>query len=164
MPSTMRHRAGRDDDGAVRDVLDLQGYVPYFLTAISNAWSRSSSRLYLDRFGVGVTEWRVMALLAMEAPIPAARICQVIGLDKGPVSRCLSAMQEAGLVRVKPDRNDARLRPVALTATGRRLHDRIIKLALEREDKLLSCLKAAERKTLLALLNRLHANLEAVER
>lgn len=145
-------------------VLDLEHHASALLTFLANRLTVGANALYREKFGVGVTEWRVMALLAMEAPIPAARICQVIGLDKGPVSRCLSAMQEAGLVRVKPDRNDARLRPVALTATGRRLHDRIIKLALEREDKLLSCLKAAERKTLLALLNRLHANLEAVER
>lgn len=144
-------------------VLDLNNYAPALLTFLANKLTVGANALYRGKFGVGVTEWRIMALLAIEAPIPAARICQVIGLDKGPVSRCLAGMEEAGLVRVKPDRNDARLRPVALTAAGRRMHDRIIKLALDREAKLLSCLNAAERKTLLALLNRLHANLAAVE-
>ena len=67
-----------------------------------------------------------------------------------------------GMVRVKLDGSDARRRPVALTASGRRLHDRIIKLALAREAQLLECLSAAERRTLLRLLNRLHANLATV--
>ena len=145
-------------------VLDLENYAPALLTFLANKLTVGANALYREKFGVGVTEWRVMALLAIEAPIPAARICQVIGLDKAPVSRCLAALEQAGLVRVKLDGADARRRPVALTAAGRKLHDRIIKLALEREARLLACLNAAERRTLLALLNRLHANLDAVDR
>jgi DNA-binding MarR family transcriptional regulator len=68
-------------------------------------------------------------------------------------------MEQAGHVRVKPDRDDARRRPVALTGPGRRLHDRIITLELAREEKLLTGLKPAERKSLLNLLTRLRANL-----
>ncbi len=144
-------------------VLDLARCTPALLTFLANKLTVGANALYREKFGVGVTEWRVMALLATEAPIPATRICQVIGLDKAPVSRCLAGLEEAGLVRVKLDRADARLRPVALTAAGRRLHDRIIKLALAREEKLLACLNPRERDTLLALLNRLHANLGAVD-
>ena len=144
-------------------VLDLENYAPALLTFLANKLTVSANALYRARFGIGITEWRVMALLAIEAPIPAARICQVIGLDKAPVSRCLAALEAAGLVRVKLDGRDARRRPVALTAAGRRLHDRIIKVALAREAQLLGCLNATERGTLLALLNRLHANLPAVD-
>ena len=145
-------------------VLDLENYAPALLTFLANKLTVGANALYRERFGVGITEWRVMALLAIEAPIPAARICQVIGLDKAPVSRTLASLEAAGLVRVKLDGADARRRPVALTATGRRLHDRIIKLALEREVRLLECLSPAERATLLALLNRLHCNLPAIDR
>ena len=145
-------------------VLDLENYAPALLTFLANKLTVGANALYRERFGIGVTEWRVMALLAIEAPITAARICQVIGLDKAPVSRCLAALEEAGLVRVKLDGSDARRRPVALTAAGRRLHDRIIKVALAREKRLLDCLSANERSTLLGLLNRLHVNLAAVDR
>ncbi len=143
--------------------LDLENHAPALLNLLASRLNVGANALYREKFGVGVTEWRVMALLAVEAPVPAARISQAIGLDKAPVSRCLAGLEQAGLVRVKLDGADARRRPVALTAIGRRLHDRIIKLALDREAKLLAGLNAAERKTLLALLNRLHANLAAVE-
>lgn len=145
-------------------VLDLDNYAPALLTFLANKLTVGADALYRRRFGVSITEWRIMALLAIEAPIPAARICQVIGLDKAPVSRCLASLAAAGLVRVRPDGEDARRRPVALTAAGRRLHDRIIPVALEREARLLGCLNVAERQALLALLNRLHANLPAVDR
>ena len=143
-------------------VLDLEQYAPAQLTFLANRLSVSANAIYREKFRVGVTEWRVMALLAAEAPIPASRICQVLGIDKGPVSRCLAGMEQAGHVRVKPDRDDARRRPVALTGPGRRLHDRIIKLELAREEKLLTGLKPAERKSLLNLLSRLRANLDTL--
>jgi hypothetical protein len=42
------------------------------------------------------------------------------------------------------------------------LHDRLILVALERERRLLACLTAAERETLIDLLGRLHERLPAV--
>ena len=74
-------------------VLDLDNYIPFLLSAIGNKWSRSSSGLYLKEFGVGVTEWRIIAMLAIEPRITAYRICQVIGLDKAATSRALKAME-----------------------------------------------------------------------
>jgi hypothetical protein len=44
------------------------------------------------------------------------------------------------------------------------LHDRILAVALERERRLLSCLSPEQRAELVGLLNRLHDNLDAVNR
>src|ERR1700681_2352438 len=90
----------------VDDVLDLERYVPALITFIANKLSRSATVLYQKRFGVNVTEWRILVLLAIEPGIPASRICHVIGFDKGPVSRTLSIMRERGLVAIKTDPKD----------------------------------------------------------
>src|SRR5258708_10049605 len=63
--------------------LDLERYVPAFVTFIANKLSRSATAFYQRRFGVNVTEWRMMSLLAIEPGITASRICYVIGFDKG---------------------------------------------------------------------------------
>jgi DNA-binding MarR family transcriptional regulator len=157
MPSTKRHQA--EPGAPERDVLDLGGYVPYFLTAISNTWSRSSSRLYLERFGVGVTEWRVISQLAIEPDIAAQRICEVIGLDKGAVSRSVAALVAGGHVREHPDARDARRQVLALTQTGYALHDRLIALATTREKLLLADFSEEEQTQLRGFLRRLHARL-----
>ncbi len=145
-------------------VLDLRRYVPALITFIANKLSRSGSALYRRHFGIGITEWRIIALLAIEPAIPAQRICQVIGFDKGPVSRSLALMEQSGLVRSQPDPRDARRKLTSLTASGRALHDRIIQVALERERRLLSCLSAEEQAQLIAMLNRLHEHLPEVNR
>ena len=81
--------------GRAEQVLDLDRYVPALITFIANKLSRSATVLYQKRFGVNVTEWRILSLLAIEPEISAARICHVIGFDKGPVSRTLAAMRKA---------------------------------------------------------------------
>src|SRR5258708_8358860 len=78
--------------------LDLERYVPAFVTFIANKLSRSATAFYQKRFGVNVTEWRIMSLLAIEPGITASRICHVIGFDKGPVSRTLTIMQNPDLI------------------------------------------------------------------
>jgi DNA-binding MarR family transcriptional regulator len=157
MASTKRRKAnGVDGD---REVLDLAGYVPYFLTAISNTWSRSSSRLYLEHFGVGVTEWRIISQLAIEPRIGAQRICEVISLDKGAVSRGVAALVASGHVHEGADGRDARRQVLELTPSGYALHDRLIAMAIERERLVLADFTQEEVDQLLTLLRRIHARL-----
>jgi DNA-binding MarR family transcriptional regulator len=143
-------------------LLDLERYVPAFVTFIANKLSRSATAFYQKRFGINVTEWRIMSLLAIEPGIPASRICHVIGFDKGPVSRTLAALQQRGLINKDTDRQDGRSHSILLTAKGRATHDAVIGAALERERKLLSCLDERERELLIDLLRRIHGNLDAV--
>jgi len=144
-------------------VLDLDRYVPALITFIANKLSRSATVLYQKRFGVNVTEWRILALLAIEPEISAARICHVIGFDKGPVSRTLAVMEERGLVTIRADRQDGRTHSISLTPKGTATHDGVIAVALERERHLLSCLRKGEREMLIELLRRVHGNLDAVK-
>lgn len=143
-------------------VLDLERYVPALLTFVANKLSRSATATYQKHFGINVTTWRILSLLAIEPDIPARRICQVIGFDKGPVSRALAAMSSRALVAVRPDPGNRRSHIITLTPHGRAMHDRIIIVALERERRLLDCLDPGEQDLLIRLLVRLHGNLGAL--
>lgn len=152
----------RQETAAHAQLLDLDRYVPAFITFIANKLSNSATVFYQNRFGVNVTEWRIMSLLAIEPGIPASRICHVIGFDKGPVSRTLSMLESRGLVAISTDRRDARTHSIKLTVKGRKTHDAVIVAALGREQRLLSCLDENEREVLIDLLRRIHGNLDAV--
>jgi len=144
-------------------VIDLDRYVPAYLTWINNKLSRGASQHYLANFSVGIETWRCLTLLAVTGEVSAQHVSNVIGMDKGSVSRCFKSMQNDGLIRTKLDDSDGRLRIAVLTAKGRLLHDQIIGLALERERAFLSVLDTEEVEILLELLRRLHANLPEVE-
>jgi DNA-binding MarR family transcriptional regulator len=107
-------------------------------------------------------EWRLIALLAVEDKITANRICQVIGLDKSAVSRSLQVLEAAGRISGEVDSKDARRYTVSLTAEGKALHDRVLKVALERERRLLSDFSPTEVDTLVDLLARLQTKVAHV--
>lgn len=157
--STQATKPRKAQDGPT---LDLERYVPAFITFIANKLSNSATAFYQKNFGVNVTEWRIMSLLAIEPGVAASRICQVIGFNKGPVSRTLAEMQKRGLIAIRTDTKDARTHSISLTAKGRATHDRVIIAALERERRLLSCFSREEQELLIDLLRRLHDNLGAV--
>ena len=142
--------------------LNLTRYVPALLNFLSNKLSAGASHCYRKHFGIGVVEWRMLSMLAVENDTTANRICQTIGLDKSAVSRSLQSLEAAGHIRSQVDSTDARRYTVSLTDSGKALHERVLKVALERERRLLSGLSASEVDTLVELLGRLHSQVTHV--
>jgi DNA-binding MarR family transcriptional regulator len=143
--------------------VDLERYTPALFTWIANKLSSGASANYLKLFGVGIETWRCLVLLAIDSPISAQKVSRMIGMDKASVSRCFKRMQMEGIITISADQIDRRAKLAHLTPKGRRLHDEIIGLALERERAFLSVLEPEERDVLIGLLNRLHDNLPMVE-
>lgn len=157
MAKTKSSRRGR-----TREVLDLERYVPALLVFLANKLTSGASAILRRHFGVGTTEWRIMAMLGVEPWIAAGRVCKVIGFDKAAVSRSLAMLQDKGLVRARSHHSDGRSLVYALTDRGWRLHGRILAISLAREQRLLGDLSAAEREVLIGLLNRLHRRIPAM--
>lgn len=151
----------RDDSGVLERTIDPDGYIPGLVTHLSNKLSRSTSNLFRRHFGVGVLEWRILAQLAIAPDISASRLCALIGLDKGAASRGMQRLGALGLVGFT---DDARVRRARLTPAGRRLHDRMLVVALERERRLLAALDDSERAVLRSLLARLDTQMREVNR
>lgn len=142
--------------------LNLDTYVPALVTLLANKLSSGASVCYRSQFGVGVTEWRLLALLAVEPDISANRVCQVVGLDKAAVSRAVKQAVNNKWVTLEKDQGDARQSLLRLTTQGRRLHDDILNVALQREALLLEGLSDTEQQQLVHLLHHLIARLPAV--
>jgi len=138
--------------------LDFARYVPASLLHISNKLSTGANALYRRKFGVNVTEWRVLAVLANEPDISSQRICEVVGFDKAVVSRVVKGLASRALVKIVGDVGDGRRHRIWLSAKGRALYGRIVVVALERERRLLSTFAPHEIETLIAFLAKLSAN------
>jgi len=163
VPSSGSVPAGMPGSSKIVDghvVLDLDNYIPYFITSINNTLNSGSSQLYLQRFGVGVVEWRVAAMLAIEPRIPAARICEVVALDKAATSRALTKLHRAGYVAYEEFPRDPRRKIWWLNEKGQALHAEIIAIALERERVLLDGLSPQDRATVLSALRIMHVNVQ----
>jgi DNA-binding MarR family transcriptional regulator len=142
--------------------LDMDAFVPVHLTYLAQKISSSASALYRPKFGIGITDWRIVALLAVEPWITPGRICDATGLDKGAVSRSVRDLIEAGFVELKAGNGTQRRRPLALTPKGLSLHDRMVKAAIARQEQLLAGFSAEERALLIEFLTRMRVQVEAL--
>ncbi|MCR9176846.1 MAG: MarR family winged helix-turn-helix transcriptional regulator [Alphaproteobacteria bacterium] len=146
------------DDQAATEIgatLLLERFLPYRLSVLSNTVSKAIARLYADRFGITIPEWRVMAVLGRFGPSSAAEICKATAMDKVQVSRALQRLTEDSLVSRRTDKTDRRRSVVAMTTKGRGVYDEIVPLALSREEILLEGLSTDEKHQLDLLLAKL---------
>ena len=98
--------------------MDLTRYAPFYWTAIANRWTAASSRLYLDRFGVGVVEWRILATLAALGTATSLDAARLAELDPGAANRAMNKLDQAGLVVAVPGKFVGRSKPFAMTEAG----------------------------------------------
>ena len=163
---TARSRAARSPvsaETAGKPRLQPEAHASFQLVALANRVSASASRAYLRNFGVGVMEWRVLALLALKERTTAQEVSQLSGLDKSSVSRAVQALLRRRDVAATADQTDNRRTVLTLTGQGETLHDRILTSSLARERLLLHGLTQDERRTLFDLLSRLSANMDLVQ-
>ena len=136
-------------------MLDLEHFLPYRLSVLSNRVSGAIARVYSDRFGLGVTEWRVMAVVGRYPGLSAGEVAQRTAMDKVAVSRAVAGLVEAGRVEREIHGDDRRRSVLRLSAAGRAVYDEIAPLALAFEQRLLDGMPADERDALFRLLDRL---------
>ena len=143
--------------------VDLQRYVPAYLTWTASKLSRGASQCYLKYFDLGIESWRCLVLLAIDGAISAPEISRVTGMDKSCVSRCFKSMLEKGLIEFSVEHRLGRSRLAVLTEKGRDLHDQVRDVAMERERAFLEVLSKTEIDSLLRMFRKLHEHLPAVE-
>lgn len=143
-----------------RQIVDISTYTPYFLSAVNNALTRGASKHYLEMFGVGIVEWRVISMLAIEPRIPASRMCEVIYLDKSGTSRALKNLSEQDFLEFEASTADPRRKIWWLSRMGYKLHDRILEVALERERKLVQGVDPEDLEVFLRVIRRMRTNVD----
>lgn len=138
-----------------RLTLDLDHFLPYRLSILSNRASDAIARHYSNRFGLSVPEWRVIAVLGQTPGMSARDVAQRTAMDKVQVSRAVASLVEARRVKREGDEVDGRVTRLSLTAKGQAIYDEVVPLALHLEEVFLAALTPEERKTLNTLMDKL---------
>ncbi|NOX82949.1 MAG: MarR family transcriptional regulator [Alphaproteobacteria bacterium] len=144
----------------VSEPLDLAHHMPFLLSEVARMLSIGASRTFQRQFGLGVREWRVLAILGDQGPVSAAAMVGPAAFDKATVSRAINTLEANGHVERLPDENDGRKQLVRLTEAGVKLHDRIVPIAKMRAKVLESALTAQERALFFATIEKLKTQVE----
>ena len=146
---------GLEHPGLEHAVLELEHFLPYRLSILSNRISQTISGLYGQRFGLAVTEWRIMAILGRYPDLSAGEVAERTAMDKVAVSRALARLLERGLVQRDTHGADRRRSVLELSPVGYTVYDEVAPMALECERQLLVNLDEADRAQLDILLAKL---------
>jgi len=129
--------------------IDMNVFIPSAITNLAQRIASSATAAYLPRWGVGITDWRILALLA------AAPWTAPVEIGEAAVSRALRGLIDKEFVEMRADETRRRRQPLALTRAGLAVHDEIVTLARQREARLLTGFTTQERAQLSDFLARL---------
>ncbi len=128
--------------------LKLEDFLPYRLNVCANLVSQALSRIYADRYKIGVPEWRVLVTLGQFGMMTAKAIGKHSHMHKTKVSRAVALLERRRLVTRRANRADLREAFLSLTPPGRDVYSELAPSALEFSRQLMEAIEPAERAVL----------------
>lgn len=152
-PASPRTRRRKTD----RDPTSIADLLPYQAAMASWLLSDYFRRRYLTKeFGLGIGDWRILAMIGERGQSTAAALVSDTGLDHVIFHRAVKALESKGLVARKIDPAYRRSKILRLTAAGRRCHRRLLTKARELDATIHDWIGTKNFATTLAALKRIN--------
>jgi DNA-binding MarR family transcriptional regulator len=100
-----------------------------------------------------VSEWAVLTMIENHPEIDQSRLAEVASIDKTNTGRLVDQLEAKGLVERRPHHSDRRVWMLRCTPLGHKIRKRLRPRALATQDRLLSCLKPADRELFIDLMS-----------
>jgi len=144
--------------------LDLFRFVPFRLNRLAAEVSNALAAEYQQRYGLDIAAWRVLATLGFRKDACSAQyVAECTRTHKSTISRAVTALMKRQIIERVENENDRREFRLRLTRKGRALYEELFPRLLQREQEILGCLSAQERRDLVALLGKLEASLSLLQ-
>ena len=154
------------DESATRKItrLDLFKFVPFRLNRLAAEVSSALSVEYQDRYGLDIPEWRVLATLGFRHDACSAQyIAQCTRTHKSTISRAVTSLMKRQIVERVENADERREFRLRLTRKGTTLYEELIPRLLRKEQEIMSCLSAQERRDFARLLGKIEQSLDLVQ-
>jgi DNA-binding MarR family transcriptional regulator len=109
--------------------LKLEQFLPYRLNVLASLVSQALSRIYAERYGIGVPEWRVLVTLGQYGVMTAKAIGGHSHMHKTKVSRAVALLERRKLLARRTNREDMRESFLSLTPAGRAMYEELAPIA-----------------------------------
>jgi len=144
--------------------LDLFRFVPFRLNRLAAEVSAALASEYQQRYGLDIPEWRVLATLGFRNDACSAQyIAHCTRTHKSTISRAVTALMDRQLVERVENEDDRREFSLRIARKGKALYQQLIPRLKRREQEILSCLSAQERKDFARMLGKIEKSLGLVQ-
>jgi DNA-binding MarR family transcriptional regulator len=125
--------------------LKLEQFLPYLLNVVASQTSEALSRVYAERYDIGVPEWRVLVTLGQYGVMTGKAVGQHSHMHKTKVSRAVALLEKRKLLVRRANRADMRESYLSLTAGGRAMYQDLAPHALDFANRLMNILSPSDR-------------------
>jgi DNA-binding MarR family transcriptional regulator len=141
----VQDRALAPADAEPAALLRLDDFLPHRLNVLSSLVSQALTRVYGQRYGIGIPEWRVLVTLGQYGVMTGKAIGGRTHMHKTKVSRAVAQLQQRKYVSRRANRADLREAFLSLTPTGRAVYEEAAPIALEFTKRLSEVVPAVDR-------------------
>ncbi len=118
------------DAPATAPLLKLEEFLPYRLNVVASLTSQALSRIYGERYGIGVPEWRVLVTLGQYGTMTGKAIGAHSHMHKTKVSRAVAALERRKWLMRRTNLEDLRESVLSLTPAGLAVYRELAPIAL----------------------------------
>jgi DNA-binding MarR family transcriptional regulator len=130
------------DAGAL---LRLEDFLPHKLNVLSSLVSQALTRVYGQRYGIGIPEWRVLVTLGQYGVMTGKQVGAHTHMHKTKVSRAVAQLEQRKYVGRRANRADLREAFLSLTPTGRAIYEEAAPIALDFTNRLSEVVAPSDR-------------------
>jgi DNA-binding MarR family transcriptional regulator len=148
-PDTMMNSV---QDGAAQvaaasetSLLKLEDFLPHKLNVLSSLVSQALTRVYGQRYGIGIPEWRVLVTLGEYRVMTGKAIGAHTHMHKTKVSRAVAQLEQRKFISRRANRADLREAFLSLTPAGRAIYDEAAPIALDFTNRLSEVVAPSDR-------------------
>lgn len=133
----------------------LQDFLTFRLARLNQALTNQVTDVLARHAQIGLTEWRVLSIVASSDAGTARGVANLTGIDPAMISRALKQLEDRGLVLTARDSTDRRARQVRLTPSGQRLYEDVVPIMRNRQEALLGALSPEGRAVIFDAIDKL---------
>jgi len=125
--------------------LKLEQFLPYRLNVLASLVSQALSRVYAERYGIGIPEWRVLATLGQYGTMTGKAVGAHSHMHKTKVSRAVAELEKRRMIARRANRDDLRESLLSLTPAGQQVYRNLAPVALDFARRLADAIDPADR-------------------
>lgn len=137
------------------DEIVLSSIMTFRIAQAQNMLNAQAAHLLRTHSDMSLTEWRIISILRHVGGATMSVLAEEMHIDKGQLSRKLSAMIDKGLVATQSDPRDQRKQKLDLTDKAIAAHVAMAPVMKQRRDKLVAGISQEDLDIFLAVLSRI---------
>lgn len=135
----------------------LTQFLTYRILRLHHALNAQAVAILSEVSGIGLGQWRVLAMVGSGGVMTARELARVTDLDPAFISRTVRSLEAAGLLWTARSDADRRVLKIGPTPDGTKLYARTLPFMQARQEALLDALSPDERAAIFRIIDKLES-------